>query len=88
MRAVQGAAADVYDLPPQVPRLAARLGSNQALDQLTARVLTDVREKSERINIALRLYAGYLDAAKVIAGSTRHETNDATTRRRDIPKVD
>jgi hypothetical protein len=88
LRAAQGAVPDPYDIPPQVPLLATRLEGNKALDQLTKRVLSDVPDKAERTNIASRLYAGYLDVAKTIAGSTRHETNDASTRQRDMPKVE
>jgi hypothetical protein len=41
LRLVQASVPDAYDIPPQVPLLAARLDNNQALDQLTARVLPD-----------------------------------------------
>jgi hypothetical protein len=88
VRTAQKAGTDVYDIPPQIPVLATRLQANQAFDQLTKRVLSDVHDKAERTNIALRLYCGYLDVAKTIAGSTRHETNDTSTRQRDIPKVE
>jgi hypothetical protein len=88
LRQVQGSVRDPYDIPPQTPLLAARLDNTQALDQLAQRILADVSSKTDRTNIVLRLYAGYLDVAKTIAASTRHETNDASTRQRDIPKVE
>jgi hypothetical protein len=88
LRPVQTAAADPYDVPPQVPVLASRLLQDKALDQLTANLLPDVADQAERINIALRLTAGYLDAAKTIAGNTRAVINDASTRQRDIPTVE
>lgn len=88
LRASQGAVPDPYDIPPQVPLLAARLEGNNAFEQLTKTVLLDVPDKAQRINIALRLYAGYLDVAKTIAEGTRYEKNDASTRQRDIPKVE
>jgi hypothetical protein len=88
LRPVQNAAADPYDLPPQLPVFAGRLLQDRAIDQLTTRVLPDVPELRDRLNIVLRLTAGYLDAAKVIAGSTRAETNNAQTRQRDIPIVE
>jgi hypothetical protein len=88
LRPVQNAAADPYDVPPQVPVLAARLLQDKALDALTANLLPDVADQAERINIALRLTAGYLDAAKTIAGNTRSVINDASTRQRDIPTVE
>src|SRR5262245_25453034 len=70
LRTAQKAVADAYDIQPQIPVLAECLESNRAFDQLTNRVLSDVPDKAERTNIALRLYAGYLDAAKTIAGRT------------------
>jgi hypothetical protein len=88
VRTAQKSGVDAYDIRPQIPVLAKRLEGNQAFDQLTKLVLSDVAVKAERTNIALRLYAGYLDMAKTIAGSTRHETNNSSTRQRVIPKVE
>jgi hypothetical protein len=88
LRQVQGSVRDPYDIPPQAPVLAARLDNNQALDHLTTRVLPDVPNKVERTNIALRLYAGYLDVAKSIDAKTAAGPNSAATRQRDIPIVE
>jgi hypothetical protein len=88
LRQVQGSVPDAYDIPPQTLLLAARLDNNQALDQLTARVLPDVSDKAERTNIALRLYAGYLDVAKSIDAKTAAGPNSTATRQRDIPIVE
>jgi hypothetical protein len=65
-----------------------RLPSAADLDEIAQRHLPDVRKQDERLSVALRLWAGYMDAAKVIAASTRYETNDAATRQRDIPHVE
>jgi hypothetical protein len=77
-----------YDLPPQVAALAQRLPLASDLDQITRTHLPDVPDLSVRLSIALRLWAGYMDAAKMIAEGTRYETNDATTRQRDNPVVE
>jgi hypothetical protein len=88
LRPVQNAAVDPWAVSLQVPVLADQLLQDNALDQLTASLLPDVADQAERINIALRLTAGYLDAAKTIAANTRAEINDASTRQRDIPTVE
>jgi hypothetical protein len=88
VKSVRNTVPDAYDLPPQVRILAERLLEDKALDQLTGNLLPDVPDLCERINIALRLNAGYLDAAKMIAERTRAEINSATTRQRDIGLVE
>jgi hypothetical protein len=88
VRAVQAAVKDPYVLPPQLPMLADRLLKDKALDQLTARLLPDVADLPARINIALRLFVGYLDTAKTIAASTRAGPNSAATRQALIPIIE
>jgi hypothetical protein len=85
---VQNAAPDPYDVPPQVPVLAANLLRDRAFDRLVTYLLPDVPDQRERINMALRLTAAYLDAAKTIAWNTRAEINSAQTRQRDIPIIE
>jgi hypothetical protein len=85
---VQGQFADPYDLQPQITALARDLMSVADIDEITRRHIPDVLERKDRLSIALRLWAGYMDTAKVIAGQTRYEANDATTRRRDIQLIE
>ncbi len=77
-----------YDLLPQIAALVQRLPLASDIDHITRRHLPDVPDLNARLSIALRLWAGYMDAAKMIAEGTRYEMNDATTRQRDNPVLE
>jgi hypothetical protein len=90
---VQAASAvDPYDLTPQiqeVTRALQRVLPASPVAQVSGRHMHDVPDLLTRIAIALRLWAGYMDAAKVIdAVGTRYELNNRNTRQRDIPTVE
>ncbi len=88
IRSVQGSVLDAYQLEPQIPLLTQRLLLSSEIDQITRGYLPDVPDLSARINIALRLWAGYIDGAKVIGPRTRDEDNTAETRQRDIRVIE
>jgi hypothetical protein len=50
--------------------------------------LDDVSDADSRINITLRLYAGYLDTAKTIAWGVTGRKNTAATRDPEIRQID
>jgi hypothetical protein len=76
------------DLNQQCPQLAAGLRANNDLDQRTRWFLDDVPDFDHRINISLRLYAGYLDTAKVIAWGVTGRKNTPITRYQEIQTVE
>jgi hypothetical protein len=76
------------DYARQSPLLASTLRANNKLKELTAWFLDDVPDFDTRINISLRLYAGYLEAAKVIAWGVRGRKNNANTRHDEIQIVE
>src|SRR5713101_991791 len=50
-----------------IPKLASRLPNNNELAEITRRFMPEVSDFMARLNIALRMWAGYMDAAKTIA---------------------
>jgi hypothetical protein len=71
-----------------VPALADRFAQNLVIAEITARLLPDMRDPVMRVSVSLRLFAGYLDAAKIIADVVRGRKNDAETRKDEMPSVD
>jgi hypothetical protein len=68
-------------------RIADRLRKNERLRDIVARLLPELPEL-ERISVALRMCAGYHDAAKVIAEETRAGKNQPEDRTKWIHVVD
>lgn len=87
VRTVQGQIPGV-NLAQQCPALAAQLRGDQTLDQRTGLFLDDVADRDQRINITLRLYAGYLDTAKTVAWGVTNRKNTAATRFAEIQVVE
>jgi hypothetical protein len=75
-------------LEAQVPTLADRLRHNLVIVEITSRLLPDIPDPVMQLNVSLRLFAGYLDAAKIIADAVRGRTNNAKTRQDKMPDVD
>ena len=71
-----------------IPLVADRFAHNLVIAAITARLLPDIPDPVMRVNVSLRLFAGYLDAAKVIADVVRGRKNDAKTRQDEMPSVD
>jgi hypothetical protein len=71
-----------------VPELAGRLVRNRLLIETTGRLLHDLSDSAVRVNVSLRIYAGYLGAAKIIAAGVRGRSNNSTTRTAEMPSVD
>jgi hypothetical protein len=63
-----------------VPKLASRLPNSSELAAVTRRFMPDVEDFMARLNIALRMWAGYIDAAKIAADSTAEGNNTPQTR--------
>ncbi len=76
------------DYTRQCPMFATRLRANKELEQRTALFLDDVPDFDTRISISLRLYAGYLDTAKVIAWGVTGRKNTASTRYQEVQIVE
>lgn len=72
----------------QAPLLVSRLRANTELEEKTRLFLDDVVDADTRINISLRLYAGYLEAAKTIAWGVTGRKNTAATRFNEIQIVE
>ncbi len=92
VRPVHARAADPHALDPQIPEVARQIqqiAPGSIVAQITERHMPDVPDLLTRIAIAMRLWAGYMDAAKVIdAVGTRYERNNRNTRQRDIPTIE
>jgi hypothetical protein len=73
--------------PAQCADLAVRLRGETNLTAPAALFLDDVADADARISISLRLYAGYLDTAKVIAWGVRGRKNTAATRNHEITAI-
>jgi hypothetical protein len=86
-RQVQGEIPGI-DYLHQCPLLATQLRADQDLTQRTHLFLDDVPDPDARINIALRLYAGYLDTAKTIAWGVTGRKNTASTRFNEIQAIE
>lgn len=76
------------DYDRQCPMLASQLRADGELNQRTALFLDDVSDFDRRLSISLRLYAGYLDTAKVVAWGVRGRKNTAITRHQEIQLVE
>ena len=76
------------NLAQQCPALADQLRQEQVLDQRTTLFLDDVSSTDQRLNITLRLYAGYLDTAKTIAWGVTGRKNTAATRFNEMQAVE
>jgi hypothetical protein len=71
-----------------VQALTDRFAHNLGIAESTARLLPDMPDTVLRVNVSLRLFAGYLDAAKIIAKEVRDRKNDAKTRQDEMPSCD
>jgi hypothetical protein len=65
-------------------QFAGNLRAHAQLNSQLALFLDDLANNDERIHIALRLYVGYLETAKVIAWGVTNRKNTAVTRFQEI----
>ena len=72
----------------QSTQLAAGLRGHADLNARLTLFLDDVADADHRISISLRLYSGYLEAAKTIAWSVTGRKNTAATRFQEIQTVE
>ena len=77
-----------FDLPVQCMALLARLSGNAELQRLTAWFLNDVPDYPSRLGLSLRLYTGYLSAAKTIAWGVTGGKHTAVTRAASIAAIE
>jgi hypothetical protein len=85
VHAIDGPFWQEMDLPSLVSVLARRVGE---LGDRSASFMADIPDPLHRINIAVRLWVGCLDAAKTIAPATNSGPNTAETRAATMPAID
>jgi hypothetical protein len=77
-----------FDLSVLCAALWGRLSGNAELQRLTAWFLDDVPDYPSRLSLSLRLYSGYLSAAKAIAWGVTGGKHTATTRANSIKAIE
>jgi len=71
-----------------IPKLASRLPNNNELAEITRRFMPEVSDFMARLNIALRMWAGYMDAAKTIAETTADGPNTSQSRQQNMAMIE